>query len=188
MYIGCDVDGVLLDMQDRVREQAKRMYGMDLDVKSQTVYDMSQVVPKDVLRGIFSEPGTYESIPVYSGAREFLKKLREYGDVFAYTSVPACGFEGRVKQLRWLGFKNSEILMFSGDKPYIHWFDMLIEDDPSKVRQYVKMGSNVVLFDRPYNKKCGSGFSRAYGYQNVLDIVGWMCEYECRRGGVACKA
>lgn len=159
--IGVDIDGVISDIAGHLVQYAKSMYGCMITVEgitSENVETCSDLSADDV-RGIFSTPLFFQSIPALPTAKDALNQLVRTGwkvvlmtDRFWYPEI-------QEDTLSWLKENNipfhsilyvnkTEKAVWSG-KMGIKYF---IEDQLSNANLLSEVCNDVFLIDRPYNK------------------------------------
>jgi 5'(3')-deoxyribonucleotidase len=112
-------------------------------------------------------PDLYDDLDWLPGAEEGVHRLRGLGRVVAVSAATAGHASSK---LRWLleRFEPRDIVL-AADKALVGG-NLLIEDSPRQVGEWVATGRPAVLFDRPWN--------RGYDLERCVRVRGWT---ECVR-------
>lgn len=163
MRILVDMDGIVVDMNDRWYGRYNADYYDDLTVERVVDWDTSKFVKPECGKKIYrylTEPGFYDDLPAIPGAIEAVRKLAEKHDVRICTHPP--GPEAAAGKLRWvekyLGWSHNMVIQ-TNDK---HWLnaEWLIDDKPATLEacyRYTNIRTATILY--PYNVQACSKFA-----------------------------
>lgn len=169
-----DVDGVLADFVSRAAQWANTVT-TKASHKTCTKWDVLESWGLQGYQSWFdsvcSQRGFCADLPVYSGAKTFVRALRKDAEVVVVTSPLSCSPFWCHERTMWLanhfGFESKNVI-FAKRKELVRG-DVLIDDGPHNLEHFAGVR---VLVDRPWNQ--GSmivGQRRCVGYQQILDVV-----------------
>lgn len=170
LKIGVDVDDVLylcnqhaIDLLSRERD----LEGLDIhDISGWGAGSTKSVL--DERLAYFSSPDFVRSQPVIPGAREFIKKLSEKGEVFFVTAVGSTCMAERARRLLRDFPEVPERNIIIGSRKDLVALDILLDDGAHNI-----LGSCAkypVLFRRPWNNNM-TGLLAVNGYDDFLRLV-----------------
>lgn len=190
MNIGIDIDGVLVNDDDYILDNAtKFMYENNIyNVKDLDLYEYNKFnwdqdtldkYRKEYYRNYLSNeiPRKYAS--------EVINKLKKNHKIYIITSRyetfndSRAGEEVRNRTIKWL--KENDIyydrICFSNDKTKqikMYNIDVMIEDNPEKVMEYKNL-TKVLLYDCRYNKSVkDKNIFRVYSWYDILEKISNM--------------
>jgi uncharacterized HAD superfamily protein/NTP pyrophosphatase (non-canonical NTP hydrolase) len=128
----------------------------------------------------YIEEGMFREVPVYEGAREFVKGLKKMGlKVVIVTGRPYKQYK-RVyaDTMEWLK-KNGipfDAIYWTKDKADLARSlgitpVAFIEDEKEQAADITRKGFKCILIDRPYNRDYNGVAIRAYSYDEILDYL-----------------
>jgi len=173
LLIGCDVDSVLADLNNKWCASYNRDHGAKhgpLTEENWTQWDVTKCVPPEVGKGIFrylDEPGFFADLPLIPGAAEGIRTLVDQGhDVVFISSAVAPGaatdkINWLVRHFPYVHRNNHFVTCYRKDLVRL---DVLIDDGPHNLtRQRAAWGDavKIVTIDYPYNREA----------QGVCDLV-----------------
>lgn len=178
MHIAVDQDDVVLDLMGGVRKVIKTEYGIDLPVfdKWEINEYLRPVLGKGWMSWMRDKAWLWATFDAVEGAIGSLDVLRRRGHYLELVTSKPDWAEAHVYQ--WLGkwrapFKRVTIVGPEDKKCDFTAADVLIDDKPQNIEDFVATGRRAILFNAPHNKshKGVPGARRAEGWQEVLDII-----------------
>ena len=160
MRIIVDQDQVLCKWVERVLEWYNEDKGTSFTKNDIGTWDMKMNLgpqSEDFLRSCMRYPDFYKELDEIEGAVRGMKKLVDAGhDVIIATAVPKCAgiaYHGKLEWIRkhmpWFKLENFVAIqrksLLSGD--------ILLDDGPHNIKQWLDTGRQAVVFDAPWNKE-----------------------------------
>lgn len=184
MIIGCDIDGVLTDLETYQLSAGEKYYKRPpVNVKGYKTWQIFGVTEKDDERFWADNIFDYaKNLPVKKGAPGVINKLRNDGHKFVFVTARTYTAENteKGKEMRnvvynWLkdnGVNYDDIVFSTEDKEKICVdlkLDLMIEDSPYNI-SYLKKHMPVICMEAGYNECCrGDG---------VITCKDWSCVYD----------
>ncbi len=169
LKIGVDVDDVLYSCQSFVCECINRDYPSDNPIKIEDFVDWSYATnPLYVhMYDYFeSDKFAYEQ-PIYEGAKEFIDRLREIGEVFIVTAVNYKVMSTRAKRLvKDFDIDPSHIIV--GSRKDLVQLDIMIDDAVHNILD--STAKFPILFRKPWNQFL-TGVLSVHSYDEVIEII-----------------
>lgn len=174
-----DVDGVLADFSGELL----RWVGPQYTRAQLTEWDLTKALGIENRQHLFdeyaSEPGFCESLPVLEGAQDFVEELRKVADVVIVTSPYSAARLWTFERLRWLErhFGISKYDVIFAKRKYLVKGDVMIDDGPHNIDEFVNRGGRGLLIDQPWNHahliplSSIDGYERVYGLTQALASV-----------------
>lgn len=181
MKIAIDIDGVLRDFVGAVHQLMIHIGRWDIKEPApvidrwemQDYYKMDRGQFYDLLFRSQYTCQLFASALPYVGAKAFIDRLCDQHQVGLVTSQ--C-YEGAKGTLRWL-YCNDII------RPSVHFvffdrgdfdktqfgYEILLDDKPSNVQQFLEKGLVGLLYDQPWNRD--ADMPRVMSYQDFLEII-----------------
>lgn len=190
-----DVDGVLADLVTPLCQEL-RLRGFDYAPEDIKHFDFAKSMSKlatEAAYEIMSMPGFCHGLPWYEGAKDFLRSLKEIGDVCALTS-PMHTATWQHERATWLypEIKGTDVLSVpSAHKPKVRG-DFLIEDRPDTLANWLDRNPRGfgVLVDRTWNQPSAAEFvehprmARCHHYK----VATWFVQSIVNRPKLEAKA
>lgn len=193
MKIAVDLDGVMYEWSKTARYMLREYKGYPrsgpMGVESQDWdYLMNNITPEDWdwlwKEGI--ELGLFRYGHVVTGSQIGVRKLREQGHkVSIVTHRPDSAVADTIDWLSLLQNPRAGVvfdgvhILTNGERKSSVVGDVLVDDKPSNIEDWVGHGRRGILFDREWNQdETPAGSIRAYGWEDVTDIVEQMNEKE----------
>lgn len=158
--IALDVDGVLIDSTDRMIKTVNLAYNSNLTREDITDFSYANLSPRVSQRFMKLWHSTdYYSTPLEPGFEEMQDELHKTFRVIAVSTPMDSPLHlstkwGRLKNL--FGINN---IYLCKDKSLIN-ADLLVEDNPSNITQWLSTGRPCIIKDQPWNRH----------YQETLSI------------------
>jgi 5'(3')-deoxyribonucleotidase len=140
--LNLDVDGILADFVSAalalVAQHTGNVYHPN-DIRTWEVFDsIPEKAVKDAVYGVMKAPGGCLAIPVYEGAQEGVKRLRNHVDVICVTSPfhgsPTWAHEREVWLEKHFGITH---VIHAHRKERVH-ADFFVDDKPSHVDDWIR--------------------------------------------------
>ena len=191
LRILCDIDGVVADFVSAACHTIDPN-GDAYVPEDFKHWDMSKtltIAAQDILDVATCEQHWCYRIPEYQGSRNFMKRLKELGDVRALTAAVGNSKHWINERKAWLyecsGIVEKHIVFCPGEEKQFHSGDVLIEDRLETCVQWAARwrdpkdtgydGGRAILIDRPWNRgPCTPGVFRAYNYDAALLMIKGM--------------
>lgn len=170
MRILLDVDGVVGDLVGAI---CRHLPGrVEEDFTEYAIDAKLTPVERQVVEALAHKPGFALSIPVYSGSREFVRQLSDYGAVY-FLTAPWHSATWESERREWVSF-HFERPTISCPAVYKHLIsgDVLIEDRPETLLTWSDdhPRGSALLMDRPWNRSA-RGYRRVRSYAEVIDVL-----------------
>lgn len=152
MRIAIDIDGVLCDHVAGLIPRILERYGVVLTKSSVTTWDHnfgpSNVV--DELKDAYTDEEFVLGLPPIWGAREGIARLSRDHEIVVVT---ARSQETRVATDKWISrhIGNYQPQYVFGSK-LTSLGDVLVDDFPGNVSEFVTAGRRAIIFDQPWNR------------------------------------
>lgn len=181
--LGVDLDGVVADYETGMRQAMAEMTGKPQEAFGPlTDWNMANVDWGftshddflDAHRRAVQDLRLFDTMPVIDGASEALWRLSDAGvwiRVITHRLVVNFAHAAAVADtVTWLDKANIPYrdICFIGDKPQVG-ADLYVDDAPHNVHALRAGGSQVVIYDQPYNRHLGG--ERAANWQELEAIV-----------------
>lgn len=170
----CDVDGVLADFIGELCRKA--LPGRTpKDFTRWKLEENLDTVDTAYAEQTICSPGFCEGLPLYPGAKGFLKSLRKVGQVIALTAcTPTRHWPG--ERIEWCvkrGFDRQDIILCPGPRKRLVFGHYLIEDrlDTALQWQDKNIFGQAILIDRPWNQGNTHGVKRVHSYNEALNAI-----------------
>ncbi len=175
-----DVDGVLGDLPScaiRWINGHSPLSNVTLDMVHE--HDILKCLGLDALQERFDrwciDTELCRDMPVYPGAKDFVRELRSFAEIVVVTSPYAAVPNWCHHRINWLaehfGIPKRDVI-FAKRKELVAG-DVLIDDKLSNVEAYCAAQPGLgIVFDRPWNQ--GTSHVRAKSYAEALRLVGEM--------------
>lgn len=152
--IACDVDDVLLDFLAAVDQWLGGVKNPHIPITWENLAARYGLAPSGMWDQLDS-PDFWGSIPLFSGAEDFVAGLAELAPVILVTGLPhwiggASVGAKRQKILSWFGGNIKGLHLVDGPKPVLA-NAVLIDDKEATVRAWQDAGASAVLFPAPHN-------------------------------------
>ena len=167
LKIGVDVDGVLKECFEYACRVANEELGLKLNPENSRGYNLVGTEYEPVIK-YFSNPEFVRTQPLYSGAKEFIEKLQERGEVFFITSVPAEVMSARacVLMSEFPSVPKENIIM--GTRKELVKVDVLLDDSPDNITE--SESAYPVLMRKPWNSWM-TGCLSVNNYNEFLTLI-----------------
>lgn len=168
MKIGVDIDNVLAKLQEGFCEYYKRKYGKELRMEDCEGYWLSKIllIPPEQEYPLWKEyhdSDLFGDMEIMDGAKEVIDSLKNKHE-FIFITARNLGWKQKTLEFMKKFFPEDNFqIIFSGDvygegkrKGEICkelGISLIIEDHHEKSLEYANGGMDVILFERPWNKK-----------------------------------
>lgn len=163
--IAVDMDGVIADILTPWVDVLRKKEGETLSVHDITDWDIGRFCRCGEKALDYLNYDLFRRLPVIPGAKEVLKRLQEYYDIYIVTSATQKS-EIITAKYEWLDehfpFIEPDYRMFVGKKDPIYT-DYLIDDGIHNLEVFKGIG---ILFDQPYNR-FENRFIRARNWKEI---------------------
>ena len=178
IIIGIDVDGVLRDFIGQVRYVYKKTYPRH-KIKDQLGWDLTSVFPiKEKINDFIYKEHVIDIFgyaPMYSGAREFLKKLRNDFKCQLKFVTTQPNVMSKIYTNRWLlweGCASEPKEIIFSDRKGNEKIDILIDDGVHNLLDADRKGKFCICFNQPWNIQDVKWKGlRANNYDEVYNII-----------------
>ena len=169
-----DVDGVLADFAGELLRWAGPQFTRD----QPTEWDLTKALGIEARQTLFdeyaSEPGFCESLPLIDGAQEFVESLRRVAHIVIVTSPYSAARLWTFERLRWLdkhfGISKHDVIF--AKRKYLVRGDIMIDDAPHNIDQFVFVGGRGILVSQPWNlAHADLSAERAASLSHALELV-----------------
>jgi len=155
--IGCDVDGVLLDMrlsiQNHIRINSLNTHNYPEEYYSfKTISSDGYLVPDDRTLYYFWGTEAISHLEFFPEAKEGINTLSHSHEIHIVTALPSQHVALRTKNLEGVNYSSLHVIgrqkkdfILDTLKP-----DIVIEDKPALIQQFSRAGIQVFYPDRPY--------------------------------------
>lgn len=171
-----DIDGVLVDFLHPFFDVIHEVTGRRHFPEEMTTWAVEEsLASKDEVaaawRLINARPGWVRALPLFPGAREFLRALRARYRVVACTSPASPRWAAeRAERLLTLGFGWRDIVL-TRDKSHVCGA-ALIDDSPANLDGWWKaQPGRTILLSQPWNRTAAPVHTRVEGYEAALDAL-----------------
>ncbi|MCC2255558.1 hypothetical protein LKD70_14230 [Ruminococcus sp. CLA-AA-H200] len=163
-----DADDVLFDCNGTAVRDLNRSFGTNFKVSDITRWGpMGNAL--DERLNFFNEPSWVRKLPLFPGAREFVKKLSEIAELLVVTNVPAkCAgarMDALIENFPWIQPSN---ILIGGRKDLLK-ADMMLDDAPHNLEKATDV-EYPVLFRQPWNYG-KTGLYSVSRYDEFLTLV-----------------
>ncbi len=155
-----DVDEVLADFQTPFFEAVHRLFGRKLSAEDCEVWDCFSLLGKEEAKAVIAEiekPGWCSALKPKPGAKDAIKHLRGWMDIYAVTS-PFPSKTWVHERDQWLrdhfDFAGRNDIVHTGAKHVVHG-DAFLDDNPEHVLNWMREypGRIAMLWDIPNTRK-----------------------------------
>jgi hypothetical protein len=178
MKIAFDVDGVVLESMEIITKYINQATGGHLAPADLAAYELGQLnIEVEILRGAIAYLYGLPSVPAYDGAQqtlEFIHRCREEPLLFITgRREPESAFR-QLRALDW-GGKPPEMIVTGGTRNKTAYLkdlgvDIILEDDPMHLEEYLDAGVQVGLMVRPWNAHIALPVThRFHGWNDVRE-------------------
>lgn len=189
-----DIDGVIANFYKGFGQWLNETYDADIDVEAESpVYSFEEWSPK--MEFIDAKKASYDwmldsghlDIPIYPGARDFVKELMNLGNVHIVTARVGAweqkldvNLSNQVKSDTYEWFKKHGLstngpIRFEHNKVELckeEGISILIEDKLSTALKAAQAGIHAILINRAWNQHPERHMVyRTYNYDQVLDLI-----------------
>lgn len=177
--LGVDLDGVVADHTRRFREILAEIRGVPADTYSLerswdfAEWDLAPGEYSELHRIAVMEFDMFRTMDPIEGATDALWRLSDAGvwiRIITHRLYVNWGHEKAVGDTAaWLDLHRIPYrdLCFLGDKPEAQ-ADVYIDDAPHNVDELRARGNEVIVFDQPYNQRCGDPRARDWAAAEAL--------------------
>ncbi|WP_134704040.1 hypothetical protein [Ammoniphilus sp. YIM 78166] len=170
---------LLLDMDDVTVDQTstwvKRIYektGTLYDQEEWTKWDLSSILPPDIMHMIFEEinkePGFFRNLPAKEGAIAGIQELSCYYDIVFVTASEHYAYQDKYYWIREnLGFLTQPSLVLTHRKDLVLG-DIFVDDGPHNIMK--SPVETKIIFDHPWNRHI-SQFQRVNHWDQLVDML-----------------
>lgn len=188
MRIALDLDDVILDFVSNLVKIANLEYGTNLRAEDIVEWDLHKVLDDVVGENWWQwwreRDWLWAQADAVPGAIGGIRTLRREGHYLEIlTSKPAWA---EAQTFRWLGKWRPPVhrvtIVGPSDKKH-EWSDaeILVDDKPKNVEEWIEAGRTAILFARPHNsdyRKTRIACPVAIDWTDVVDIITHMKEYQ----------
>lgn len=172
-----DVDGVLGDFLGHSFPVLEKLTGRKWAYADFQTWDIFDTVSREYERAFFDEinqPGWCQSIPVFSGSQDGVRRLMEISDLYVVTSpmnhVPTWMYEREQWLLKHFGIPHKRVVHTSAK--YLCLGDVLIDDRPANIEAWEKehLGGRGFLWHQTYNRASTVG-KRVLSWDQTIEAL-----------------
>ena len=186
MKIGIDIDGVLIDLENFLRNYATK-YNYENEIKNEIkvgFYEEGKVFgwTQEQVLDFWEKYLVYyvTKYPTREFAKDIIKKLKETNEIYIITARNEWGlpkeYVGRMQELtkKWLAENEIEYdkIIFSGEEKLTicikNQIDIMIDDSPY-VLEEITPEIQALCFDESYNKNVKA--TRVYSWYDILEKI-----------------
>ncbi len=173
-----DVDGVCAKFHERALSVMNRELMYSFEPRHMTEWDVTAVLPteadRETMNNIIGRSGFCTSLEPYPEAQAAVSALRDAGVEVCFATSPHPGSRSWMKEREaWLmeHFEARHEDIIHVHKKYWLLADVLVDDKPSHIREWVKHHPEArgFLWDQPYNQ-LAKDIPRADSWKSVLDV------------------
>lgn len=179
--IALDLDGPCYDWERTARYMLRTYRGLDHLTEVSTSWDsIEAAVTKEDWEWLWSEGvarGLFRYGHMRTGCRVGLEKLVAMGyDIMIVTHRPKSAIDDTMDWIT-LFFKDIPIsgvyILYRGESKTVADADILIDDKPENIDEWVSTGRRALLFDRPWNQRYRVSplAERVVGWEGVVDAL-----------------
>ena len=157
MRIGIDIDSTLHHYWDVLAAVAKRRFGVELDYRRQTVWEIDVLRPEQLAAAVEEthRPENILAAVPYPGAVETVTAWHERGhSVHVMSHRRGDAYEATEQWLRRIGLPFDEL--YCGDDKIAHageiGIDVFIDDTPANLLRAAEAGMTAATLLHPWNK------------------------------------
>jgi 5'(3')-deoxyribonucleotidase len=195
MKIGVDVDSVVCELMPTIMEHISKKVGKTYTIDDVINWEMN-----------FDGEDLYENIVEVLNSDKILlfptvPLSKDCIDILSYRGSKICFITSRRSSLeentkRWIEYNFGYYEVFhagNGEDKNGYEIDILIDDAPHHIKDFVDGGGYAILFDRPWNRDMGkyedcSRMLRAKGWKDVLfgvsvleELIKWDLKTKSKR-------
>ena len=156
MKVAVDIDGVLGDHVLYLIEYLKRKGVVDDGFSKEHVNRWDSMIAGHGFKEIFEmhllDREFVTNIPVIEGSVDAIREIKRYYKVIIVTARPQYAYEATVDWLVSNGFEYDEFIIGLGPERVDLDVDVLIDDNPYTVLEFVSRGRNGIIFSQPWNQ------------------------------------
>lgn len=177
MHLAVDLDDCVLDLTGGIRSIVKREYGVE--VPEFEAWDLNLVLEpilgRKWMNWFRERDWLWATLPAVEGAIGTLDLLHRDGHYLeCVTSKPEWA---RHSVWKWLSLwrpRFDQVTIVGPDDRKVDFTaaDLLVDDKPENVQEFLREGRGGILFDRPHNRH--SSLARARGWREVRELVGML--------------
>lgn len=155
--IACDVDDVVANLIGEWLRRYNERYDDSLTPGDIHSWDIDRWVKPECGKKVFEllgEPDLYTKVEPFPQALETIEWLREAGRVVFVTSCGGTTRDAKYKWLRKHGFlrKDQHGDYITAKDKWLIKADVLIDDAPHNVADFMRFGGRALLVSRPHNE------------------------------------
>ncbi len=173
MWLAVDIDGVLGDHVLHLIEYLKDKGVLDSGFTKDNIDRWDSLIGgkgfKEVFEAHLFDREFVLGIPVIEGAVEAIRRLRGVYKVLIVTARPRYAYGSTMEWLKRNGFEFDRFEIDVGDERVNLGVDILIDDNPYTILDFVRSGGLGIIFTQPWNK------SLEY---NPNDMVGRLVRFD----------
>lgn len=179
MRVAVDIDGVLCDHVTGILPRIFEKYGVVLTKESVRTWDHdfgpSSIVQE--FKDAYTDAEFMRHLPPIEGAREGVSRLETSHSVVIVTARPE---STRPVTTEWVAQHiGNYVPRFVRGSKLVSEGDVLVDDHPVNITDFLKAGRRAVVFDQPWNRDepmLGVGsdsklLSRAHNWAEVVDQI-----------------
>jgi len=156
MKVAVDIDGVLGDHVLYLIEHLKRKGILDDGFSKENVNKWDSMIAGHGFKEIFEmhllDRDFVTNIPVIEGSVDAIREIKRYYRVIIVTARPRYTYDATVDWLVSNGFEYDEFIIGLGPERVDLDVDVLIDDNPYTVLEFVSRGGHGIIFSQPWNQ------------------------------------
>lgn len=156
MKVAVDIDGVLGDHVQYLIEHLKRKGVLDEGFSKEHVNRWDAMIAGRGFKEIFEmnllDRDFVSNIPVIEGSVDAIRAIKRYYKVIIVTARPRYAYDSTVEWLVSNGFEYDEFIIELGPERVDLDVDILIDDNPYTILEFVSRGRYGIIFSQPWNQ------------------------------------
>jgi len=173
-----DIDEVVLDYVNALLKHLNEKFNMNIKKKQIKSWNITSYYPIPEEKLIyewerFCEKDSFSNLRLINNAKEGIKKLSKYGEIYFVTYRSKNQKEKTEKNLENKLPSLWQEIIFSNRNNKREIYEklnpvLIIDDSSEQIKNAIELGFNFFLFNAPWNQEIDVGEKRAYGWKDIM--------------------